>query len=153
MTKCSPPEQPILRVLKLQFNLHARCMAKRKSKQKQVEQQDKQRHKYKGNQPFMDNLCLLCSQLDHQAQHNPMEPPSSHLCIRHVHLHNRCNLHHLERLVVLWTAPGALSCHLRPMVLEEAVVVQMEVEHHPLHFLPMLAPTSNRERVRLSPYR
>ena len=56
-------------------------------------------------------------------------------------------------LVVLWTAPGALSCHLRPMVLEEAVVARMEGVPL-LHSLPsMLAPRTSRDRVRPSPCR
>ena len=48
---------------------------------------------------------------------------------------------------------GALSCHLRPPVLEEAAVARMEGEPL-LHSLPsMLAPTGNRHRVRHSPFR
>ena len=39
-------------------------------------------------------------------------------------------------------------------VMEEAVVGQMEVEYHPLHFLrSMLVPKTSKDRVRLSPFR
>ena len=84
VNKCSPPDQPILQAVKQQFNRHNRCILK-----------DNQLHRYKGSQPSMDNLCLLCSHLGIQAQYKPMERPSSHLCIRHMDLHNKCTLHQL----------------------------------------------------------
>ena len=73
------------------------------------------------------------------------------LCIRHNHLHNRCNLHQLELVEMLWTVLPALMLHSGQLVLEEAAVAQMEVEL--LHsLLSVLAPTS-KHRVRLSPFR
>ena len=83
----SQQEQPHLPNWKKQFNLHIRC--------KQQQEQDHWPNR------GMDLLCR-------QAHPRLKELPSSHLCIRHKDLHNRCNLHQLETLKVLWTVPVAL---------------------------------------------
>ena len=141
MKTCSPPDQLILQDQKQPFNRHNRCILKDK--------QNSYSHESSYSQSFLDNPCK-------QAQHRLR----SHQCKlhqalgsnRHKHLHNRCKLHHLETVEMLWTALLALMSHSGQLVLEEAAVARMEVVHHP-HSLPLLAPNGSRHRVRLSPSR
>ena len=103
-------------------------------------------------QPQATSLDDPCKQAHHNLLEALMGFLCSHLCNRHKHLHSRCNLHQLDTMEMLWTVLLALMSHSGQLVLEEAAVARMEVVLHP-HSLPMLAPTSNRDRVRRSPYR
>ena len=72
---------------------------------------------------------------------------------RHKRLHNRCKLHQLDTVEMLWTVLLALMLHSGQLGLEEAAVALMEGVLL-LHFLPsMLAPRTSKDRVRHSPFR
>ena len=66
-------------------------------------------------------------------------------------VHQHKHLHQLETMEILWTVLLGLMLPSGQLVLEEAAAILMEVES--LHSLPLLAPTSNRDRVKRSPYR